>query len=43
MPTTLTPCLGFDGKPREAFVFYEQALGATIQAMPSLADLSVGR
>ena len=39
MPTTLTPYLSFDGKTREAFAFYEQALGARIQAMLSYADM----
>ena len=34
MPTTLTPYLSFDGRTREAFAFYEKALGASIQAMP---------
>ncbi len=28
MPTTLTPYLSFDGNTREAFAFYEKALGA---------------
>jgi PhnB protein len=39
MPTTLTPYLSFDGKTREAFVFYQNALGAKIQTMMSYADL----
>jgi len=39
MATTLTPYLGFDGTTREAFRFYEQALGATIQTMMSFADM----
>lgn len=39
MPTTLTPYLSFDGNTREAFAFYEQALGAKIQAMLSFADM----
>jgi PhnB protein len=39
MPTTLTPYLGFDGNTREAFRFYEQALGAKIQTMMSYADM----
>ena len=39
MPTTLTPYLSFDGTTREAFRFYEQALGAKIQAMMSFADM----
>ena len=41
MPTTLTPYLSFDGKTREAFAFYEKALGASIQAMLSFADMPV--
>lgn len=39
MPATLTPYLSFDGATREAFAFYAQALGATIQAMMSYADM----
>ena len=39
MPTTLTPYLGFDGTTREAFRFYEQALGATIKTMMSFAEM----
>ena len=39
MPTTLTPYLSFDGKTREAFAFYATALGASIQAMMSYADM----
>jgi PhnB protein len=39
MPTTLTPYLSFDGKTREAFAFYEQALGAKIEAMMRYADI----
>jgi PhnB protein len=39
MPTTLTPYLSFDGNTREAFAFYEQALGAKIEAMMSYADM----
>ncbi|HZV93831.1 MAG TPA: VOC family protein [Caldimonas sp.] len=39
MPTTLTPYLGFDGNTREAFAFYEQALGATIKAMLTYAQM----
>jgi len=39
MSTTLTPYLAFDGKTREAFGFYEKALGAKIQAMLSYADM----
>lgn len=39
MTTTLTPYLGFDGKTREAFTFYEKALGAKIEAMLSFNDM----
>ncbi|HEX2541649.1 MAG TPA: VOC family protein [Caldimonas sp.] len=39
MATTLTPYLSFDGKTREAFAFYEKALGASIQTMMSYADM----
>ena len=39
MSTTLTPYLSFDGKTREAFKFYADALGATIQTMMSYADM----
>lgn len=39
MPTTLTPYLSFDGNTREAFGFYEQALGGRIRAMIRFADL----
>jgi PhnB protein len=39
MPTTLTPYLSFAGQTREAFGFYETALGATIQAMLRYADM----
>ena len=39
MPTTLTPYLSFDGRTREAFAFYEKALGASIQAMLRHADM----
>ncbi len=39
MPTTLTPYLSFDGNTREAFGFYEKALGAAIQAMMRFADM----
>ena len=39
MPTTLTPYLSFDGHTREAFAFYEKALGASIQAMLRHADM----
>ncbi len=39
MSTTLTPYLSFDGKTREAFAFYEKALGAEIQTMMSYDDM----
>lgn len=39
MPTTLTPYLSFDGKTREAFAFYEQALGGRIETMMRYADI----
>ncbi len=39
MPTTLTPYLSFRGNTREAFAFYEKALGARIEAMMSYADM----
>lgn len=39
MSTTLTPYLGFDGNTREAFAFYEKALGAKIVTMMSYADM----
>jgi PhnB protein len=39
MSTTLTPYLSFDGNTREAFAFYEKALGAKIQTMMSYADM----
>src|SRR5512134_596236 len=39
MTTTLTPYLAFDGSTREAFAFYERALGAKIEAMMSYADM----
>jgi PhnB protein len=39
MSTTLTPYLGFNGNTREAFGFYEKALGAKIQTMMSYADM----
>ena len=39
MSTTLTPYLAFNGNTREAFRFYAQALGATIQTMMSFADM----
>lgn len=39
MSTTLTPYLSFDGRTREAFDFYAQALGAKIEAMLTYADM----
>ncbi len=39
MPTTLTPYLSFRDDTREAFAFYEKALGAKIEAMMSYADM----
>ena len=39
MPTTLTPYLSFGGDTREAFAFYETALGARIETMMSYADM----
>ena len=39
MSTTLTPYLSFDGTTREAFRFYEQALGAKIETMMRYADM----
>lgn len=39
MTTTLTPYLSFDGKTREAYAFYEQALGAKIQTMLRYGDM----
>lgn len=39
MSTTLTPYLSFGGNTREAFAFYESALGAKIEAMLSFADM----
>jgi len=39
MPTTLTPYLSFDRKTREAFAFYEKALGAKIETMMRYADM----
>jgi PhnB protein len=39
MPTTLTPYLTFDGNTREAYAFYEKALGAKIETMMSYADM----
>jgi PhnB protein len=39
MTTTLTPYLSFGGNTREAYAFYERALGAKIQTMMSYADM----
>ena len=39
MPITLTPYLSLDGNTREAFAFYEKALGAKIETMMSYADM----
>jgi PhnB protein len=39
MPITLTPYLSFGGNTREAFAFYEKALGARIEVMMSYADM----
>ena len=39
MSTTLTPYLSVEGKTREAFAFYEKALGAKIETMMSYADM----
>jgi PhnB protein len=39
MSTTLTPYLSFGGNTREAFGFYEKALGAKIETMMSYADM----
>ncbi|CAN5402549.1 VOC family protein [soil metagenome] len=39
MATTVTPYLSFAGNTREAFAFYEKALGARIEAMMSFADM----
>jgi PhnB protein len=39
MATTLTPYLTFDGNTREAYAFYEKALGAKIETMMSYADM----
>ncbi len=39
MSTTLTPYLSFEGNTREAFKFYEEALGANIKTMMSYADM----
>ena len=39
MSTTLTPYLSFGGNTREAFAFYEKALGAKIETMMSYAEM----
>ena len=39
MTTTLTPYLSFGGNTREAFAFYEKALGAKIETMMSYAEM----
>ena len=39
MPTTITPYLSFAGNTREAFAFYEQALGAKTGLMLRFADM----
>jgi PhnB protein len=39
MATTLTPYLTFGGNTREAYAFYEKALGAKIETMLSYADM----
>ncbi|MCY1402220.1 hypothetical protein D3C76_1107310 [compost metagenome] len=39
MSTTLTPYLSFNGNTREAFAFYEKALGAKIETLMSYADM----
>ncbi len=39
MSTTLTPYLSFAGNTREAFAFYEKALGARIETMMSYDDM----
>jgi PhnB protein len=39
MATTLTPYLSFNGNTREAYAFYEKALGAKIETMLSYADM----
>jgi PhnB protein len=39
MSITLTPYLAFNGNTREVFRFYEQALGAKIEAMMSFDDM----
>ena len=39
MSTTLTPYLSFAGNTREAFAFYEKAIGGRIEAMLRYADM----
>lgn len=39
MATTLTPYLTFRGNTREAYAFYEKALGGKIETMMSYADM----
>ena len=39
MSTTLTPYLSFNGNTREAFAFYEKALGAKIETLMSYDDM----
>lgn len=39
MSTTLIPYLTFGGNTREAYAFYEKALGAKIETMMSYADM----
>ena len=39
MTTTVTPYLTFPGSTREAFAFYEKALGGRIDAMLRFADM----
>ena len=39
MTTTITPYLSFDGTTREAYAFYEQALGAKILTMMRYGDM----
>lgn len=39
MSTTLTPYLSFGGNTRDAFAFYEKALGAKIETMMGYADM----
>jgi PhnB protein len=39
MTAIITPYLSFDGNTRDAFVFYEKALGASVEAMMSYDDM----